>query len=107
MTFAQGDMRTLPLSDASLAGIVAFYSLIHLERGAAVGVLTELTRVLMPGGLLLLAFHGGEGKAHADNRFGRGASIDAPPFQPTGKASYPKPAGAAVPRRSHRAAFPV
>src|SRR2546426_6754022 len=63
MTFAQGDMRTLPLSDASLAGIVAFYSLIHLERGAAGGVLTELTRVLIPGGLLLLAFHGGEARS--------------------------------------------
>jgi len=31
------------VSDASLAGIVTFYSLIHLERGAAGGVLTELT----------------------------------------------------------------
>src|SRR3989441_11818337 len=96
MRFAQGDMHALPLSDASLAGIVAFYSLIHLERGAAVGVLTELTRVLMPGGLLLLAFHGGEGKAHADNWFGRGVSIDAPLYPPSEKATYPKRAGPRV-----------
>ena len=74
MRFAQGDMRALPLSDASLAGFVAFYSLIHLERGAAGSVLTELTRVLIPGGLLLLAFHGGEGEVHADDWFGRGVS---------------------------------
>ena len=60
-----------------MAGIVAFYSLIHLERGAAVGVLTELTRVLMPGGLLLLAFHGGEGEAHADNWSGSGLDVEA------------------------------
>ena len=37
MTFAQGDMRALALPGASLAGIVAFYSLIHLERPSAVG----------------------------------------------------------------------
>src|SRR6266852_2708861 len=65
------------------ARIVAFYSLIHLERGAAGGVLTELTRVLIPGGLLLLAFHGGEGEVHADDWFGRGVSIDATLYQPT------------------------
>lgn len=35
-----------------------------------------LTRVLMPAGLLLLAFHGGEGEARADDWFGRGVSIE-------------------------------
>jgi SAM-dependent methyltransferase len=93
MRFAQGDMRALPLPDATLAGIVAFYSLIHLERSAAVGVLTELTRVLRPAGRLLLAFHGGEGEAHADDWFGQGVSIDATLYQPTEMATYMKRAG--------------
>jgi len=93
MRFAQGDMHALPVCDASLAGIVAFYSLIHLERGSAVGVLTELTRVLMPGGLLLLAFHGGEGEVHADDWFGRGVSIDATLYQPTEMATHMNRAG--------------
>jgi trans-aconitate methyltransferase len=35
LRFERGDMLALALSDASLAGLVAFYSLIHLERGAA------------------------------------------------------------------------
>ncbi len=64
------------MPDASLAGIIAFYSLIHLERSALAGALAELARVLVPGGLILIALHGGEGEAHADDWFGRGVSID-------------------------------
>jgi len=105
MRFAQGDMHALPLSDASLAGIVAFYSLIHLERGSAVGVLTELTRVLMPGGLLLLAFHGGEGEVHADDWFGRGVSIDATLYQPTEMATHMNRAGLDVEAITTRAPY--
>jgi len=105
MRFAQGDMRALPLCDASLAGIVAFYSLIHLERGSAGGVLTELTRVLMPGGLLLLAFHGGEGEVHADDWFGRGVSIDATLYQPTEMATHMNRAGLDVEAITTRAPY--
>jgi len=103
MRFVQGDMRALPLSDASLAGFVAFYSLIHFERGAAGGVLTELTRVLIPGGLLLLA--GGEGEVHADDWFGQGVSIDATLYHPTEMATYMKRAGLAVEAITTRAPY--
>src|SRR5206468_4038248 len=48
--FEQGDMLALALADASLAGIVAFYSLIHLARDTVARALGELTRVLVPGG---------------------------------------------------------
>jgi len=93
MTFAQGDMRALALPGASLAGIVALYSLIHLERPSAVGALAELSRVLVPGGALALAFHGGEGEVHADDWFGRGVSIDATLYQPAEMAGYLERAG--------------
>jgi SAM-dependent methyltransferase len=105
MKFLLGDMRALPLSDTSLAGIVAFYSPIHLERGAVVGALTEFTRVLMPGGLLLLAFHGGEGEVHADDWFGRGVSIDATLYQPTEMATYMTRAGLDVETITTRAPY--
>ena len=105
MRFVQGDMRALPLSDTSLAGIVAFYSLIHLERGAAVGALTELARVLIPGGLLLLAFHGGAGEVHADDWFGRGVSIDATLYQPAEMTAYLKRAGLDVEAITTRAPY--
>ena len=105
MRFVQGDMRALPLSDASLAGFVAFYSLIHFERGAAGGVLTELTRVLIPGGLLLLAFHGSEGEVHADDWFGQGVSIDATLYHPTEMATYMKRTGLDVEAITTRAPY--
>lgn len=91
--FEPGNMLALDLPDGSLAGIVAFYSLIHLERAAAVRALAELARVLAPSGALLIAFHGGEGEVHAEDWFGQGVSIDATLFQPAEMAAYMEQAG--------------
>jgi len=93
MRFEQGDLRALGLPDASLAGIVAFYSLIHLERAEIASALTELARVLVPGGLILIAFHGGDGAVHADDWFGRGVSIDATLYRPAEMAAAMERAG--------------
>ena len=93
MRFEQGDLRALALPNASLAGIVAFYSLIHLERAEIASALTELARVLVPGGLILIAFHGGDGAVHADDWFGRGVSIDATLYRPTEMATAMERAG--------------
>jgi SAM-dependent methyltransferase len=93
MRFEQGDLRALGLPDASLAGIVAFYSLIHLERAEIASALTELARVLVPGGLILIAFHGGDGAVHADDWFGQGVSIDATLYRPTEMAAAMERAG--------------
>src|SRR5207247_7089616 len=48
--FEQGDMLDLAMADDSLAGIVAFYSLIHVARASALRALREMHRVLRPGG---------------------------------------------------------
>jgi SAM-dependent methyltransferase len=58
--FRVNDLRSLELADATLAGIVCFYSLIHLRRDQLAGALAELRRVLRPGGALLLALHEGD-----------------------------------------------
>lgn len=55
------DMRDLPTPPGSLAGIVAFYSLIHLQRSEVVSVLQGLRDALRPAGHLVLAVHRGEG----------------------------------------------
>ncbi len=53
-------MTDLALADASLAGLVAWYSLIHIPDDEIGSVFTHFRRVLRPGGLLLLSFHVGD-----------------------------------------------
>jgi SAM-dependent methyltransferase len=57
--FRVGDLRALPVDDGSLAGIVCFYSLIHLESDQLAPALARLRRSLRAGGRLLLAVHEG------------------------------------------------
>lgn len=74
--FWHGDMRALDLADDSLAGIAAFYSILHIPRGEVTLVLGELRRVLKPGGLLFLAFHMGDEVLHADELLGTPVCLD-------------------------------
>lgn len=57
MDFGVCDFRALGVPAGSLAGIVAFYSLIHTPRNELPGALQTLRGALRPGGLLLAAFH--------------------------------------------------
>ena len=70
-------------TDAAFAGIVAFYSLIHIPRGDMLRTLGELCRVLMPGGLLLVAFHIGDETKHLDEWWGQKVCVDFHSFQST------------------------
>jgi SAM-dependent methyltransferase len=72
-----GDLTALEVADGSVAGIVAFYSLIHLPRASFPDAVRELHRVLRPGGVLLAALHGGTGEAHADEFCGQSVAVDA------------------------------
>ncbi|MCX5443194.1 methyltransferase domain-containing protein [Streptomyces sp. NBC_00569] len=58
--FDLGSMTDLDLADASVAGLVAWYSLIHIPDGEIGSVLTHFRRVLRPGAPLLLSFHVGD-----------------------------------------------
>lgn len=57
--FAVGSMTALPLPDASVSGVLAFWSLIHVPDSALPGVLAGFRRVLGPDGVLLAGFHVG------------------------------------------------
>jgi SAM-dependent methyltransferase len=59
--FEVGSMTELSLADASVAGLLAFWSLIHIPDAEIPVVLGQFRRVLRPGGLLLAGFHAGEG----------------------------------------------
>jgi SAM-dependent methyltransferase len=77
LRFEVADMRVLPAPDASLAGVVAFYSVIHLPRQQVPVALAEFRRVLRPAGVLLMAMHGGSGEMQSDDWFGQPVSVRA------------------------------
>lgn len=54
LAFEPGDMLALPLADASLAGVIAFYAIVHLSPAGLRRALAEMHRVLRPGGRLLV-----------------------------------------------------
>ena len=75
--FQQGDMLALArVADDSFDGIAAFYAIVNLPRTSVVRALQELRRVLRRGGVLLLAFHIGEGVKHLEELLGEKVSMD-------------------------------
>ena len=60
LRFDVGSMTDLALADASVAGLVAWYSLIHVPDDEINSVFAHFRRVLRPGGPLLLSFHVGD-----------------------------------------------
>jgi SAM-dependent methyltransferase len=91
--FRQGDLKALDVPDKAWAGIVAFYSIIHVPRDQVVAALRELRRVLRPGGLLLLAFHVGREVLHRDELWGQAVSLDFIFFEREEMEGYVRSAG--------------
>jgi SAM-dependent methyltransferase len=60
--YVQGDLRRIPLPAASMAGVWASASLLHLRRDEFYVALHECVRVLSPGGLLYISLREGEGE---------------------------------------------
>ncbi len=61
-----GDMLDLPFDDGSLAGLIAFYSIIHFDDSQLATAFAEMARVLDPGCPVALAFHVGEEDLHLE-----------------------------------------
>ncbi|GAA2625392.1 methyltransferase domain-containing protein [Actinomadura fulvescens] len=58
--FEVGSMTDLKLADDSLAGVLAWWSLIYIPDEAVPDVLRQFHRVLQPGGVLAVGFHVGD-----------------------------------------------
>ena len=99
-------MCDLPAGEASLAGIVAFYSMIHLPRPRIPAALAEFRRVLAPGGALLAAMHGGTGEIGSDAAFGFPVQVRATLVMLDEIAGMAESAGLAVRERHERAPYP-
>lgn len=88
LEFQTSDFRKLSAADDSLAGITAFYSLIHTPRTEVQAVLREFQRALAPGGLMLLAFHVGSEVRHASEWWGSTVAIDFVFFETSEMLTY-------------------
>ncbi|HEX8711238.1 MAG TPA: class I SAM-dependent methyltransferase [Terracidiphilus sp.] len=76
LEFCEGNMLALPFGDGELAGITAFYSIVNIPSELLDQVFREMERVLIPGGLLLLAFHIGGQIVRPEELWGRPVSME-------------------------------
>lgn len=74
---AVADMRRLPVSTATVADLIAFYSVIHLPRSTLAAVLGEFARVLEPNGHALLSAHEGADDVTVDEFLGHRVELAA------------------------------
>ncbi len=61
LMFAVGSLTDLPYPDDQFAGVILWYSIIHTPPAGQARIFAEATRVLRPGGHLLVGFQSGEG----------------------------------------------
>jgi SAM-dependent methyltransferase len=76
LRFEEGRLAALGLKDESLAGALAWFSIIHTPPEDLPEVFAEFHRVLAPGGHLLIAFQIGDGPRHYSEAFGHRVSLD-------------------------------
>lgn len=68
--FELGSMTDLRLTDASVAGLLSFWSLVHIPDDEIPTVFGHFQRVLRPGAPLLIGFHVGEGSRLKTSGYG-------------------------------------
>ena len=76
LRFEEGSMLELDLPGASLGGLLAYYSIIHIAWERRPEVLTEFHRVLIPGGVLMLVFQIGDEQGRRTDFRGTPVSVD-------------------------------
>ena len=112
--FEVGSMLALDADDETWGGIVALYSIVHLDDDELRRALSELHRVLVAGGLLLLAFHvtvppgmevNGD-RIHVEQFLGHEVSFDARIFDPDSVTAELERAGLVVEASVVRRPYP-
>jgi SAM-dependent methyltransferase len=105
MRFDVGDMATLAVEDASLVGIVAFYSIIHIPRERVPDVMGEFRRAMRPDGELLISVHAGTGSFRRDHFLGKPVPFEATFFERDELVSLVEGAGFQVEEALQRALY--
>lgn len=99
LRFEVGSMAALDREDGSLAGALAWYSLIHTPPAELPAVVAELARVLAPGGRLLAAFQVGDERRRITHGYGHDVALDAYRLPPDFVAELCAAAGLVVEAR--------
>jgi len=94
--FVQSSMLALGLRSETLAGVAAFYSVIHIPRSQVGTALGEIRRVLRPGAPLLVTFHLGSEDSHHEEMLGHAVSLDVALFTTDEMSGYCRAAGLKV-----------
>jgi SAM-dependent methyltransferase len=68
--FREGDMTALDLADGELAGAVSWWSTVHVPNSTVPLVMSELHRVTVAGGHVLVGFHAGDECRHKTEGYG-------------------------------------
>jgi len=75
LRFDVGSMLELDLADGSLAGLVAYYSIVNIPRAELPAVFAEFARVLAPEGVLLMVFQVGDEVRHGTEWLGHAIDL--------------------------------
>lgn len=70
LRFEVESFTAMGCADEALAGVMSFYSIVHVPGEAMPAVAREFHRVLRPGGVALLAFHEGNSRRHKSEGYG-------------------------------------
>lgn len=74
--FRKGNILKLEFENDSIAGVVAFYAIVHFTEEQVGIAFREIFRVLKPGGLFLFTYHIGKETIHLDEFLGKKVDID-------------------------------
>jgi SAM-dependent methyltransferase len=97
LRFEVGTMTDLDLADHSVAGIVAFWSVIHVPDQTVPIVFEQFRRVLRPGGPVLVGFHVGDETRHTSEGYtGRPINVEDYRRPPRRVAGWLRDAGFAI-----------
>lgn len=94
LRFEVGTMTDLDLADGSVAGVLAFWSVIHVPDEAVPQAFAEFRRVVRPGGPVLVGFHVGDGtRTTTEGYTGRAIHVDSHRRRPDQVSGWLRDAG--------------
>jgi len=99
LRFEVGTITALDLPDGALRGLLAWYSIIHIPPEIRAVVFAEFSRVLAPGGHLLLAFHVGDEPRQMTMAYGHPVSMVSYRLDPDQIGAVAEQAGLSVSAR--------